>query len=117
MYLKYIDIIIIIILIILFFVYLFYQLFFRTNKLVVYRVIQSINQKPYPIKIPEKKTCCDYEAKNKNLHPWKDCQMKLMCYDEFDDKCKFCINKFSCDRFSCNGNEPINPKDNYCVLC
>jgi len=126
MYLKYIDVTIIITLIILFFIYLFYYLFFQTNKLVGYRVIQTKHQKSYPIKRPggktcnqlcREKTCCEYESKKTHYHKCKECQRKLMCYDEFEDKCKFCINNFSCDRFSCNGNEPINPKDNYCILC
>ena len=127
--LKYIDITIIIILIIIFFTYFFYNLLFNTNKIIRYRVINELpEEEDYKIittikkadtceSICKGKTCCQYEKKKRDYNKCNMCKMKLMCYNEDNESCEPCLFGRDCSKYSCNNNEPINPKDNYCTLC
>ena len=127
--LKYIDITIIIILIIIFFTYFFYHLLFNTNKIIRYRVInEPPEEEDYKImtnikktdtcrSICKGKTCCQYEKKKRDYNKCNICKMKLMCYNEDNESCEPCLFGRDCSKYSCNNNEPINPKDNYCTLC
>ena len=127
MYVKYIDITIILLLIIIFFTYFLYKLLFETNKLIRYRVVNYSKDNNYQIPIIKKnkkcrqlckeKICCDYENKKSKYKKCKECESKFMCYNNLEGKCEFCLKRNNCNEFSCNGNEPINPKDNYCLLC
>lgn len=126
--LKYIDITIIIILIIIFFTYFFYNLLFNTNKIIRYRVIDEPSEEEYyKINMPLKKntcrsmckakTCCMYEKRKKDYNKCNECKMKLMCYNQDNESCEPCLFGRDCSKYSCNNNKPINPKDNYCMLC
>ena len=63
------------------------------------------------------KICCQYEKKKKDYNKCNICKMKLMCYNEDNESCEPCLFGRDCDKYSCNNDEPINPKDNYCILC
>lgn len=126
-YLKYIDATIIIILIIVFFSYFFYNLLFNTNKIISYKVIENpyeedyiIKKKPVKNTCREKckgKVCCDYEKKREDYNNCTKCKNKFMCYNKNTNSCELCLSGMNCDKYSCNKKEPINPKDNYCILC
>lgn len=66
----------------------------------------------------KQEVCNDYQIQMIKYDMCKECSKKLMCYNDLEGTCEYCINFKSCDElYGCGKSEPINPLDNYCQKC